>query len=120
MAITFNDGEAYEDFMGKWSRLAGEKFLAWLAAPRGMRWVDVGCGNGAFTGLIVERCGPAEVDAIDPSEEQIAYARSHVQKARFRTGDAMALPYADAGFDIAAMGLVIFFMPDPQKGVEEM
>ena len=120
MAITFNDGEAYEDFMGKWSRVAGEKFLAWLGAAPGLRWVDVGCGNGAFTGLIVERCAPVQVDAIDPSEGQIAYARSHVQKARFQTGDAMALPYADAGFDIAAMGLVIFFMPDPQKGVGEM
>lgn len=122
MTITFNDGEAYEDFMGKWSRLAGEKFLAWLGAPPGMRWVDVGCGNGAFTELIVERCAPSRVEGIDPSEEQVAYARKRVGEGRahFRTGDSMALPYADAGFDIAAMGLVIFFMPDPQKGVAEM
>ena len=122
MTVTFNDGEAYEDFMGKWSRLAGEKFLAWLGARPGGRWLDVGCGNGAFTELIVDRCAPSFVEGIDPSEEQVAYARKRVPEGRaaFRVGDSMALPHEDARFDVAAMGLVIFFMPDPQKGVDEM
>lgn len=120
--VHFNDGEAYEDFMGKWSRMAGEKFLAWLGAPPGLRWVDVGCGNGAFTELVVERCAPSFVDGIDPSREQVEYARKRVPEERgaFRVGDSMALPYENARFDVAAMGLVIFFMPDPQKGVDEM
>jgi len=43
----FTDGAAYERRMGRWSRLVGEVFLDWLAAPPGLRWVDVGCGNGA-------------------------------------------------------------------------
>ena len=57
--IRFDDGAAYEDFMGKWSLLAGDTFLQWLAPAPGARWVDVGCGNGAFTELLVQRCAPA-------------------------------------------------------------
>ena len=57
--IRFDDGEAYEDFMGKWSLLAGNAFLDWLAPAAGLRWVDVGCGNGAFTELLVQRCAAA-------------------------------------------------------------
>ncbi len=34
--------------MGAWSRLAGEIFLDWLAPRSGLRWIDIGCGNGAF------------------------------------------------------------------------
>jgi ubiquinone/menaquinone biosynthesis C-methylase UbiE len=74
--IRFNDGAAYERMMGVWSRLAGEIFLDWLAPRPGLRWIDVGCGNGAFTELIVERCAPAEVQGIDPSDGQLAYARA--------------------------------------------
>jgi len=59
--IRFDDGSAYERMMGNWSRLAGDIFLDWLAPPLGLRWIDVGCGNGAFTELLVERCAPAEV-----------------------------------------------------------
>jgi SAM-dependent methyltransferase len=120
--VKFDDGAAYEEFMGKWSRAAGEKFLAWLGAPAGLSWVDVGCGNGAFTQLIAERCAPVAVQAIDPSQGQIAYAnqRGLAGRVAFRVADAMALPFGDAEFDVAAMGLVIFFMPDPGKGVAEM
>ena len=42
--------------MGRWSRLAGEKFLDWLAAPKNLKWIDVGCGNGAFTEMLIARC----------------------------------------------------------------
>ena len=74
--IRFDDGAAYERVMGTWSRLAGEIFIDWLAPRSGVRWVDIGCGNGAFTELLVERCAPAEVQGIDPSEGQLAFARA--------------------------------------------
>src|SRR5262249_62303397 len=64
----FTDGEAYERRIGRWSRLVGETFLDWLAVPKGLRWLDVGCGNGVFTAVLIERCAPAAVSAIDPSE----------------------------------------------------
>jgi hypothetical protein len=53
--IRFDDGAAYERAMGIWSQLAGEVFLDWLAPCSGLRWIDVGCGNGAFTELLVIR-----------------------------------------------------------------
>ena len=120
--IRFNDGAAYERMMGVWSRLAGEVFLDWLAPPSGLRWIDIGCGNGAFTELLVERCAPVEVQGIDPSEAQLAFARTRpaARVAEFRNGSAMELPFADGSFDAAVMALVIFFVPDPSKGVAEM
>jgi ubiquinone/menaquinone biosynthesis C-methylase UbiE len=78
----FDDGAAYERMMGRWSRLAGEAFLDWLGLPKGLRWLDVGCGNGAFSELIVARCTPAAVHGIDPSEGQLAAARSRCDNAR--------------------------------------
>ena len=121
-AIRFDDGAAYEGYMGRWSRIAGEVFLDWMAPKPGLGWLDVGCGNGAFTEMIVERCAPSSVHGIDPSEEQLAYARTRAgsQMAQFRQGDAMALPFADDAFDVAVMPLVIFFVPEPGKGVAEM
>ena len=120
--IRFTDGAAYERYMGVWSRFAGEAFLDWLAPPPGQRWLDVGCGNGAFTELIIKRCAPTLVEGIDPSEEQLAFARSRFEPsaANFRIGDAQALPFEAGTFDSAVMPLVIFFVPDPQKGVAEM
>ena len=120
--IRFDDGAAYERYMGKWSQLAGEAFLRWLAPPHKLRWLDVGCGNGAFTEMLVERCAPASVQGIDPSAEQLAYARTRplLRDALFRQGDAMALPFPDATFDAAVMPLVIFFLTAPAKGVTEM
>jgi len=121
-AVRFNDGAAYETLMGQWSRVAGETFLAWLAVPPGLRWLDVGCGNGAFTELVVQRCSPAHVEGIDPSPGQVAYARTRpgTPGVPYRQGDAMALPQADASVDVALMALVIFFVPDPARGVAEM
>ena len=120
--IVFEDGAGYEKMMGVWSRLAGEVFIDWLAPAPGERWLDVGCGNGAFTELIVDRCAPASVHGIDPSEAQIAYARSRPagRTATFQVGDAMALPFGAGAFDVAVMALVIFFVPDPAKAVGEM
>lgn len=120
--IRFNDGTAYERYMGKWSQLAGEVFLDWITPAPGQRWLDVGCGNGAFTEMLFERCEPASVHGLDPSEEQLAYARARpaLQAAQFAQGNAMALPYPDDMFDIAVMPLVIFFVPDPAQGVAEM
>jgi SAM-dependent methyltransferase len=120
--IRFDDGAAYERYMGKWSQLAGKAFLDWLVPKPGLRWLDVGCGNGAFSEMLAERCAPASVDGIDPSEAQLAYARTRpaLRLAQFHAGDAMALPFPDDTFDAAVMPLVIFFVPDPAKGVSEM
>ena len=120
--IRFDDGAAYERYMGVWSQQVGDQFLDWLTPASALRWLDVGCGNGAFTETLVARCKPASVDGVDPSEPQLVYARTRPASriAKFRQGDAMALPYGDNSFDQAVMPLVIFFVPEPAKGVAEM
>lgn len=120
--IRFEDGDAYDRGMSPWSRLAGQTFLEWLAPRPGLQWLDVGCGTGTFTELITERCAPAEVQGVDPSERQLAIARMRqdAQNVAFRQADAMALPFEPQRFDAAVMALVIFFVPDPAKGTAEM
>ncbi len=108
--------------MGRWSQLVGRAFLDWLAAPKGGRWLDVGCGSGAFTEMIVDQCAPLSVHGIDPSDAQIAFARSRplTRPAEFQQGSATALPFGDNTFDAAVMPLVIVFLPNPAEGVREM
>lgn len=118
----FNDGAAYERLMGRWSRLAGATFLDWLELPAGLRWLDVGCGNGAFSELLVARCPPSALHGIDPSDAQIGFARTReaLRHAEIQKGDAQSLPFDDGSFDVATMALVIPFVPDPAKAVSEM
>lgn len=118
----FSDGAAYERLMGRWSQKVGQRFLDWLAPAPGQDWLDVGCGNGAFTEVIAAHDPSARLTGIDPAAAQIAYARQRpgTAGARFDAGDAQALPYGDASFDLAVMGLVIAFVPDPARGVAEL
>jgi SAM-dependent methyltransferase len=120
--IRFEDADAYERGMSPWSRLAGARFLDWLQPPQGLRWLDVGCGTGAFSALVAERYAPMEMQGIDPSEAQLRVARARLgaRGAAFVRGDAMALPFERARFDAVVMALVIFFVPDPAQGVAEM
>jgi ubiquinone/menaquinone biosynthesis C-methylase UbiE len=120
--IRYDDGVGYERMMGIWSRAAGQIFLDWLAPAQGLRWIDVGCGTGAFTELLVEHCAPSEVEGVDPSEAQLSFARARPvgRIAKFRPGDALALPFSEGRFDAAVMALVIFFVPDPAGGIAEM
>ena len=118
----FTDGETYERLMGRWSRSVGVQFLDWLDLPKGLRWLDVGCGNGAFTEVLAAHVTPSELTGVDPSKEQIAFAkiREGAKLAQFRVGDAQALPFSDGSFEVAIMALVISFVPDPAKAVSEM
>jgi len=120
--IAFNDGEGYEKFMGRWSRVAGSLFLDWLALPSGLRWLDVGCGTGAFTETIQKRCSPSELVAVDPAETQVAYAKSRYGSLGidFRVVDARSLPFESQNFDAAVSALVINFIPDREKAIAEM
>ena len=120
--IRFDDGAAYERMMGAWSKAVGDIFIDWLSPPRAGRWLDVGCGSGVFTEQILQRCAPAAVTGVDQSAAQLAFARvkASTEGAVFDEADAMALPFAAGDFDVAVMALVIFFLPDPARGVAEM
>lgn len=120
-AVRFDNGEAYERYMGAWSQLVGADFLEWLQPAAGLRLLDVGCGNGAFTEMYATRCAPASISGIDPSPMlEFARTRPALRGADLRQGDAMALPFADNSFDLAVMPLVLFFVPEPLRGVAEM
>ncbi len=120
--ITFEDGESYEKWMGVWSQRIGDQFLEWLAPQPEKTWVDIGCGNGTFTEQIYTAYKPANIQALDPSPEQIDFALRRIESnnVSFRVGDAMSLPFDADRFDYATMALVLFFVPDPAVGVAEM
>ena len=122
IAHSFDDSAAYERFVGHWGRKAGAIFLDWLAPPRDACWLDVGCGTGLFTELLLDTQSPNAVFAIDEAEAQIDYARRKPigQRANFRVGDAHALPFPNADFDIVVSALVINFIPDRPRALSEM
>lgn len=106
-------GDAYEAYMGRWSRLIARAFIAGLTIAPGKRWLDVGCGTGALTQQILDHTEPQEVRAVDPSAAFIEYAREHVgsDSATFEVASAAALPFADGVFDVVVSGLALNFMP---------
>ena len=121
-AVQFDDGAAYERFMGRWSRAVGAIFLDWVAPPKGARWLDVGCGTGAFTEQVLDKCAPSSVMAVDPAAAQVEHARRQPagSRADFRVADAQSLPFAEGMFDVVASALVINFIPARSRAVAEM
>jgi ubiquinone/menaquinone biosynthesis C-methylase UbiE len=120
-AIRFDDSDAYERFMGRWSRAVAAVFLEWLRVPPGAAWLDVGCGTGALTEALLQLCAPGRVEAVDVEAAQVAAAARGPAsgKARFQVADACALPFADGSFDAVACALLINFVPDPAAAVAE-
>ena len=115
-------GLAYEPYMGRWSRLVAREFLAWLDAPPGGRWIDVGCGTGALSGTVLDSAGPFDLTALDRSAGYTQFARQQVRddRACFLVGDATRLPLAPGLYDVAVSGLVLNFVPRPAQMVAEM
>jgi SAM-dependent methyltransferase len=118
---TWQQGDAYERYVGRWSRRVAPAFLDWLDATPGLRWLDVGCGTGALTEAILDRADPASVVGVEPSEGFLATARELVgERAAFLVGSAEAIPQADASADVVVSGLVLNFVPDARAAVAEM
>jgi SAM-dependent methyltransferase len=107
-------GEAYDGYIGRWSRPVAAEFLAWLAVPAGRRWLDVGCGTGALTATVLRTSEPAAVLGLDTSEGFLAHARASVTdpRAQFRVGDD--------GYDAVVTGLTLNFVPEPERAAAEL
>lgn len=116
----FVAADAYDRFMGRYSRLLSPQMADLAGVTEGQRALDVGCGPGALTGELVARLGPGAVAAVDPSEPFVAAARERHPGVDVRQASAEALPFENATFDVALAQLVVHFMSDPVAGLAEM
>ncbi len=118
---TWERGNPYEQYVGRWSRQVAPPFLSWLDIPAGRRWLDVGCGTGALCAAILDRCSPACVAGVEPSEGFLKTARENLgDRAALYPGSAAAIPLGDASVDVAVSGLVLNFVPDQRAALAEM
>jgi SAM-dependent methyltransferase len=116
------NGASYERYVGRWSRLVARGFLDSLAIPPDRRWLDVGCGTGALSQIILATTAPSAVKGLDRSEDHIAFARQYIvdTRASFEIADAQDLRAESATYDAVVSGLVLNFVPEPRRMVAEM
>ncbi|WP_067434275.1 class I SAM-dependent methyltransferase [Nocardioides jensenii] len=112
--------DAYDRFMGRYSRPLAEEFVRAAGVADGQRALDVGCGPGALTTVLVRELGVEAVCAVDPSESFVTAFAERFPAVDVRRGAAEALPYGDNTFDVAMAQLVVPFMADPVAGLREM
>jgi SAM-dependent methyltransferase len=115
-------GNQYDRFMGRWSNLIARKFLDWLVvSPNGV-WLDLGCGTGSLTKLILETSQPKKIISIDSSSEFISHAQQLIANpiVSFQVGQAEALEQESNSFDAVVSGIMLNFVPHPEKAVAEM
>jgi len=119
---TWSNPDAYEAFMGRWGLPAAEAVLDRLKLPSGLSWMDVGCGTGASTQVILSVTDPLEVLGVDPAESFIAAARERFRdpRVRFAVGSAESLPAPDDRYDVVLSALVLHFVQDASASMAEM
>lgn len=121
MADRWDEGTAYDRFMGRWSRRVASSFVERLGVAAGSDWLDVGCGTGALIGAIARTASPARLTGVDPSPEFLGEAAGQLPDGTdLRVADARHLPFDPDSFDAAVSGLVLNFVPDPSAAVAEM
>ena len=122
MNDSWSGGNAYEKFMGRWSSLIAQNFLKWLAVPPGVNWLDVGCGSGTLTKLILQTQKPSKIISIDSSEEFISYAKKILNNPviKFDVEKAESLNIESGSIDAIVSGLVLNFIPQREVAIREM
>ena len=121
-APTWASGDAYDAYVGRWSRVVADEFLAWVGMSRRARWLDVGCGTGALSETVVRAWDAAHVHAVDRSEAFVSTAHRRLPSASVScaVADAQALPLRDGSVDVVISGLMLNFVPRPEGAVAEM
>ena len=121
MKDSWESGDPYEYFMGRWSLLVGQSFIEWLSASPGRKWLDVGCGTGALSEAVLSTQDPLKLIAIDQSEGFVNSAQQRLgMSAHCEVGNATDLSFPDSKFDYVISGLVLNFIPEPEKALREM
>jgi SAM-dependent methyltransferase len=118
---TWERGDPYEQYVGRWSRQVAPQFLSWLSVPAGRRWLDVGCGTGALSAAILDQCAPVSMVAVEPSKGFLDKAKEQLgSRVLFRRGSAAEIPLDDRAVDVSVSGLVLNFVPDGHAALREM
>jgi SAM-dependent methyltransferase len=121
LSDTWERGNPYERYIGRWSRRVAPTFLSWLGIPAGRRWLDVGCGTGALCAAILDSSSPSSVAGVEPSEGFLATARENLAgRATLLQGNATAIPLDDGSVDVVVSALVLNFVPDQPAALAEM
>jgi SAM-dependent methyltransferase len=121
LSDTWERGDPYERYVGRWSRQVAPLFLSWLRIPTHRRWLDVGCGTGALCAAILDHCSPTSVAGVEPSEGFLETARVNLAgRTALYQGSATEIPLDDSSVDVVVSGLVLNFVPDPRAALFEM
>jgi SAM-dependent methyltransferase len=118
----FSAGEAYERFMGRWSRDLAPLLVRFAGVRNGDAVLDVGSGTGALTAAVTLAAPSCRIVGIDPAAPYVAFAQAREagDLVRFEIGDAQQLRFADETFDRTLSLLNLNFIPDPDKALNEM
>lgn len=118
----FNDAQAYNGYIGRWSKLIAGEFIDWLHIPTEQNWLDVGAGTGYSTQQILQQASPKKIMGIDLSEAYIERAQQDVVDTRveFKVIDVGVLAAGSLEFDVAVAGLVLNFVPSPRQTLQSM
>ena len=122
MRETWSSVDAYERFMGRWSARIAHRFLDWLSVSPGSSWLDVGCGTGSLTKLVLETCRPRSVIGIDASSEFITHAKRAIIDpiVQFQVGNAQGLELETSSVDVVVSGIMLNFVARPETALREM
>ena len=121
MNDSWQSGNPYEYYMGRWSKLVANSFVDWLSPNAGLRWLDVGCGSGALSEAIINNCDPEQLVAIDQSDGFVATSQKRLgDRAVCKVANALSLPEQDGSVDVVVSGLVLNFIATPEQALSEM
>ena len=121
LSDTWERGDPYEQYVGRWSRRVAPRFLAWLQIPAGRRWLDVGCGTGVLSAANLDHTAPASLTGIEPSAGFLEAARRQLTgRATLHQASATQIPLGAASVDVVVSGLVLNFVPDQRAALTEM
>ena len=118
----FSEAEAYERFMGRWSRQLASALVGFAGVGDGDAVLDIGAGTGALAAAVAEAAPSSRIIGIDPAAPYVALAQARHpgDRVRFEVGDAQQMRFADATFDRTLSLLVVNFIPDAAKALDEM